>query len=73
MNFPEIYCKLYFWSKKLIRACSVSMVTDLLKVLFGSFFFIHIFAVYLIVFVLYAHIINQEDIISSYHTELIIN
>ena len=39
----------------------------------GSFFFIHIFAVYLIVFVLYAHIINQEDIISSYHTELIIN
>ena len=47
------------------------MVTDLFKVLFGSFFFIHIFAVYLIFFALYVHIISQEDIISSYNTKII--
>ena len=44
---------------------------DLLKVLFGSFFFIHIFAVYLIFFTLYVLIINQGDIVSSYHSDLI--
>ena len=47
------------------------MVTDLLKVLFGSFFFIHIFCCIFNSFVLYVHIINQEDIISSHHTEII--
>ena len=51
--------------------CSVSMVTDLLKVLFGSFFFIIFFAVYLTFFPLYEHIVNQEDIISSYDIEII--
>ena len=29
------------------------------------------FAVYLIFFSLYVHIVNQKDIISSYHTEII--
>ena len=35
---------------------------------FSSYIF---FAVYLICFILYVHIINQEDINSSYHTEII--
>ena len=35
---------------------------------FSSYVF---FTVYLIFFALYVHIINQEDIISSYHTEII--
>ena len=34
---------------------------------FSSYIF---FAVYLIFFALYVHIINQEDIISSYHMEI---
>ena len=52
-------------------ACCVSMVTDLLKVLFGRFFFTYIFAVFLIFFALYVLIINQENITSSYHTDII--
>ena len=40
-------------------------------VLFGSFFFIHIFAVYSVFFALYMFIINPGDIISSYHTDKI--
>ena len=52
-------------AKKLIRACSVSMVTDLLKVLFSSFFFKHIFAQYLIFFVLYMLIIDQGDMMAD--------
>ena len=47
------------------------MVTDLLKVLFGVFSSYIFFAVYLIFFALCMHIINQKDIISSYHTEII--
>ena len=47
------------------------MGTDLLKVLFDSFFFIHIFAVYLMFFALYVLIINQGDIISPYHIDII--
>ena len=38
---------------------------------FGSFFFIHIFAVYLIFLALYVLIINPGDIISSYHNDII--
>ena len=38
---------------------------------FGSFFFLHIFAVYLIFFALYVLVINQGDIISSYYTDII--
>ena len=47
------------------------MVTDLLKVLFDSFFFMHIFAVFLIFFALSVLIITQGDIISSYYTDVI--
>ena len=49
------------------------MLTDLLNQRTGtfvSFFFIHIFVVYLVVFALYVLIINQGDIISSYHTDM---
>ena len=49
----------------------MSIVTDLLKVLFGSFSFIHIFVVNLIFFALYALIINEGDRTSSYHTDII--
>ena len=52
-----------FWKNEIIRECSVSMVTDLLKVLFGSFFSYIFFAVYLIFFALYMQIINQEYIV----------
>ena len=49
----------------------IKLLLLLLQVLFGSFFFIHIFAIHLIFFTLYVFIINQGDIISSYHTDLI--
>ena len=54
-----------------IRACSVAMLTDLLKVLFGSLFFIYIFCCILIFIALYVLIIKQGDIISSYRTDMI--
>ena len=58
-HFLNCIADYIFWQKKLIRGCSISMVTDLLKVLFGSFCFIHAFAVYLIFFALYVLIVNQ--------------
>ena len=42
-DFSWNLLQIIYLAEKLIKACSVSMVTDLLKVLFGSFFFIHIF------------------------------
>ena len=47
------------------------MVTVLSKVLLAVLYSCTFFAVYFIFFALYVHIINQEDIISSHHTEII--